>query len=387
MGETMLIQCTKTLLDKLKIKGNELASPEGHAELPESFMAWHANFVSIGRKKAIILMNNETRYPVVIYRPSTKDFSNIKVLIREAIKEVFRMEGVSKKVTDSYLERAGEITFSKTANRSLVSKLNNTVREVESMQDYLDEDVRIQRFISIFAGRLIQLSGTEPAFYPYERLLEHLGTFNDRGNIVDVDLYQLKIKIQLVGHDIWRRVLVPSTFSFQHLHNIIQTVFDWQNYHLHEFEVDRGENKPLKILMDDYPNTMEYIDPEVVDFCQERFVALEDIFPTYQEVIYEYDFGDSWIHLITIEKVIKSHLFQAIYIEGKGERPPEDVGGEGGFEEYLRIMENPQDPGYEDMKAWAEGQREREQGEIIMNQRLKKVISGYGYTSLAGWKF
>lgn len=385
----MLIQCTKTLLDKLKIKGNELVPPEGHDELPRSFMAWHANLVSIGRKKAIILMNNETRYPVVIYRPSTKDYSNIKVLFREAIKAVFRMEGVSKNVIDSYLESAGEITFSKTANRSMVSKLNNTVREVESMQDFLDEDKRIQRFISIHAGRLIQLSGSDPAFYPYEKLLEQLGQFSDQngeGNILDVDLYQLKIKIELSNHDIWRRVLVPSTYSFKHLHNIIQTVFDWQNYHLHDFEVDRGENKPLKILMDDYPDTMEYIDLEVVDFCQERIVALEDIFPTYKKVLYEYDFGDSWIHTITLENVTKSDKFKAVYVEGKGERPPEDVGGEGGFEEYLRIMDNNQDPEHEDMKAWAEGQRERDLGPIIINQRLKKVMSSYDYSPLAGWK-
>lgn len=66
----MLIQCTKAMLDKIGIKGCELASPEGNEEFPNSFMAWHANFVSIDRRKAIILMNNETRYSVVIYRPS-----------------------------------------------------------------------------------------------------------------------------------------------------------------------------------------------------------------------------------------------------------------------------------------------------------------------------
>ncbi|PAE31237.1 hypothetical protein CHI06_29050, partial [Bacillus sp. 7884-1] len=117
----------------------------------------------------------------------------------------------------------------------------------------------------------------------------------------EIDLYQLKIKINLEGHEIWRRVLVPSTYSFRHLHNIIQTVFDWHNAHLHEFVVERAERRDLKIVMDDDPETMEYMDFDAFEIRQERFVALEEIFPTYGEVVYEYDFGDSWEHTITLE--------------------------------------------------------------------------------------
>ncbi|EKN62904.1 hypothetical protein P9E76_19565 [Schinkia azotoformans] len=106
----MLIQCTKALLDRIGIKGSELASPEDHEQLPDSLVAWHANF-GINRRKAIILMNNETRYPIVIYRPSIKDFSKIKELIREAIMEALRMEGVRKEVIEAYLAKAGEISL------------------------------------------------------------------------------------------------------------------------------------------------------------------------------------------------------------------------------------------------------------------------------------
>ena len=138
----MLIQCTKALLEKIGINGSELASPEGHEQFPNSIMGWHANFVSINRKKAIILMNNETRYSVVIYRSSSKDFSKIKELIYEAITEALRMEGVSKEVIKAYMAKAGEISFSKTASRSMVAKMNNAVREIEFMQEYLDEETK-----------------------------------------------------------------------------------------------------------------------------------------------------------------------------------------------------------------------------------------------------
>jgi hypothetical protein len=379
----MLIQCTKALLDKIGIKESELASPEGHDHFPDRFMAWNANFVSINRRKAIILMNNETRFPIVIYRPAKKDFSNIKDLIREAISEALRIEGVRKEIIEAYFKKAGKISFSKTADRSMTAKLNHTVRKIESLEEFLDKEEKVQRYISLVAGRWIQQSGENEWFYPVEKMLECLGRvigLNENpaavDHVLDIDLYQLKIQINLEGHDIWRRVLVPSTYSFRHLHNIIQTVFDWQNCHLHEFTVERAENKPIKIVMDDDPETMEYLDPEQSDIRQERFVALEEIFPKYAEVIYEYDFGDSWEHVITLEKTVKSHEFQAAFLEGKGERPPEDVGGEPGFEEYIRIMANENDPEFGDTKEWAESQKERKLTPEQINQRLKHAISG-----------
>jgi hypothetical protein len=382
----MLIQCTKALLDQLGIKNSELYSPEGHEQFPNSFMAWHANFVTIDRKKAIVLMNNETRYPIVIYRPSKKDISKINELIREAIITALQMEGVRKEVIEAYMEKSGEIKFSKTASRSMLGKMNNAVREIEFTQEYLDGNLRIQRYISIVTGRFIQLSGNDPGYYPIEKMLECLSLiYRQDGHeavedVLEIDLYQLKIKINLEGNEIWRRVLVPSTYSFRHLHHIIQTVFDWHNAHFHEFVVERAGKKELKIVMDDDPETMEYMNFDAFEIRQERFVGLEEIFPTNGEVVYLYDFGDSWEHTITLEKVVKSNEFRATFVEGIGERPPEDVGGEGGYEEYLRIMADANDPEHEEMKEWAENQKERNISKEKINQRLKQVIKGYHYS-------
>ena len=124
------------------------------------------------------------------------------------------------------------------------------------VQEYPDEKTRTQRYISMITGRFIQMSGKDPAFYPIEKMLKCLSLIvgqedhEDVEDVLEIDLYQLKIKINLERHEIWRRVLVPSTYSIRHLHNIIQTVFDWHNAHLHEFVVERPERKDLKIVMD-----------------------------------------------------------------------------------------------------------------------------------------
>ncbi|WP_368901814.1 plasmid pRiA4b ORF-3 family protein [Oceanobacillus oncorhynchi] len=379
----MLIQCTKALLDKIDIKENELVSSEDHEHFPNSFMAWHANLVSINRSKSIILMNNETRYPVVIYRPIKKDFSNLKDLIIEVIAEALRIEGIHQNLIEAYIATAGDMYFSKTANRAMVAQMNNTVREVGYMGEFLDKDTKIQKYISLLAGRTIQKFGNADEYgYPIEKMLNCFGLLCELGDdkeihALDIELYQLKIQINLDGYDVWRRVSVPSTFSFRNLHNIIQTVFDWQNYHLHEFTVETVENKPIKIIMDDHPETLEFLDYEEFDIQQERFVSLEDIFSKYTKVMYEYDFGDSWNHVITFEKTKRSNELKAAILDGNGERPPEDVGGLFGYKEYMEVMANENDPRYDEMKVWAESQRERKLNSEQVNRRLTQVFGNY----------
>ena len=43
--------------------------------------------------------------------------------------------------------------------------------------------------------------------------------------------------------------------------------------------------------------------------------------------------------------------------ELKGDAPPEDCGGPGGFSELIRILQDPKDPQYKDMVEWNGGGR------------------------------
>lgn len=140
--------------------------------------------------------------------------------------------------------------------------------------------------------------------------------------------------------------------------------------------------KTKLIVMDDDPETLEWLNFDAYDILQERFVSLKDIFPECEEVIYRYDFGDSWEHTITLEKIIKTNVFKATYLEGRGERPPEDVGGSLGYIEYMRIMADDTDPEYESMKTWSESQRERKLSPEKINDQLRRCINGYRYSPL-----
>ena len=81
----MLIQCTKKLLDELNIK------PSIKEEKP--FFSWHANLLTINRRKTVVLMNNKNRYIIVLHGLKAKDKKNIDSTIITAIKILFLFFG------------------------------------------------------------------------------------------------------------------------------------------------------------------------------------------------------------------------------------------------------------------------------------------------------
>ncbi len=50
-------------------------------------------------------------------------------------------------------------------------------------------------------------------------------------------IYQLWVILKDISPLIWRRLLVPGDYSIADLHYILQIAFDWDNVHLHRFEI------------------------------------------------------------------------------------------------------------------------------------------------------
>jgi Plasmid pRiA4b ORF-3-like protein len=72
---------------------------------------------------------------------------------------------------------------------------------------------------------------------------------------------------------------------------------------------------------------------------------------------YEYDFGDSWQHEILVEKVLapEAGARYAQCIGGKRACPPEDCGGVWGYERFLEVIKDEDDPEHEETLEWAGG--------------------------------
>jgi hypothetical protein len=161
-------------------------------------------------------------------------------------------------------------------------------------------------------------------------------------------IYQLKVTLIDSRPPIWRRLQVSANTSLEHLHWIVQTAFGWTNSHLHQFIIDRQYYSLPEFELDDYNG-------KVGNETRTKLSQLR--LKPKMKFIYEYDFGDSWIHEILVEKVLdrEEGISYPICIGGKRAGPPEDCGGIWGYERMLEVIKDPDDPEHEDMMEWLGG--------------------------------
>lgn len=162
-----------------------------------------------------------------------------------------------------------------------------------------------------------------------------------------VQIYQIKVTLKGSKPPIWRRIQVPCNITLAELHRILQAVMGWWDYHLHQFIVGRtyyGVPHP------DYYDYMEMRD--------ESQVRLNQIADKGSKFVYEYDFGDSWEHVLLVEKVLEPEPDRQypVCIKGKRACPPEDVGGIWGYYSFLEAIQNPDHPEHEDYLEWVGGE-------------------------------
>nr|WP_029503850.1 hypothetical protein [Lachnoclostridium phytofermentans] len=87
----MLIECTKKLSEVMKI--NLTSYDESKAD---PFYEWHANVFMLFRRKGVLLMNNKTRYCIVLYGLKMEHFKKFDDIVLDAIEETFLIEGLAK---------------------------------------------------------------------------------------------------------------------------------------------------------------------------------------------------------------------------------------------------------------------------------------------------
>ncbi|MEO0643925.1 MAG: plasmid pRiA4b ORF-3 family protein, partial [Pseudomonadota bacterium] len=73
-----------------------------------------------------------------------------------------------------------------------------------------------------------------------------------------------------------------------------------------------------------------------------------------RQLFYRYDFGDNWLHLISIEGFRPEDdlaRFPA-FLEGSRSAPPEDCGGTDGFRDFLRAISDPAHINHQENIDW-----------------------------------
>ena len=172
-------------------------------------------------------------------------------------------------------------------------------------------------------------------------------------------VFQFRIDLRGIKPPIWRRILVPETYSFWDLHVSIQDAMGWSDYHLHEFRIKNpGSHTSRRIgIPEEVYGGDGYGEDEGTEADWD--VRITDLFSTENDTaFYNYDFGDDWEHKIKFEKRLPSEpdVKYPICIKGKRACPPEDCGGMWGYEEMLNIIKDPEHEEYEEYINWLGGE-------------------------------
>jgi hypothetical protein len=159
------------------------------------------------------------------------------------------------------------------------------------------------------------------------------------------EMYQLKVTLDGITPPIWRRLLLPASISLKGLHDVLQKAMGWTNSHLHQFEA-QGQIFGIP-------------DPEVREATKsEARTQLGEVLQREKDtMLYEYDFGDGWIHKIVLEQIGKAADGVAVSscIGGARACPPEDCGGPPGYEEFLTAVGDPSHLRHKEMTQWIGG--------------------------------
>src|SRR5271155_865849 len=154
-------------------------------------------------------------------------------------------------------------------------------------------------------------------------------------------VFRLRVQLNHLNPVIWRRILVPGAVRLPKFSQMLLASMGWTNSHLHQFRVGQ---KLYGMHIEDWPD--EEIDEAGVTVLQ----ALRE----ERRFTYDYDFGDGWEHEVVIEELTWSYfgLKFAVCIDGQNACPPEDVGGTGGYEEFLEAIADPNHEEHERYLEW-----------------------------------
>ena len=165
-------------------------------------------------------------------------------------------------------------------------------------------------------------------------------------------IVQFRFELADIEPLIWRRVQVPSKYSFWDLHVAIQDSMGWLDYHLHGFRVRMPRKRKfveIGIPTDDY-----YQEPTLPGW---EIPITEYFTEPGKSAPYTYDFGDGWDHNVLLEGILikEEGVRYPKCVAGERACPPEDCGGVPGYYELLEILKNPKGPEYRDQIEWLKG--------------------------------
>jgi hypothetical protein len=165
--------------------------------------------------------------------------------------------------------------------------------------------------------------------------------------MMENNVLYLKISLDFIKPEIYRRIMFPARMTLLDLHHIIQYCFGWEDQHLFIFTI-----KDMAFV-----NSSDW-EEDAYRYQDAGASVLADLIPKHvgagDKFSYEYDLGDGWRHTILVEKLAtdEEDLLMPVCVDGKRAGPLEDFGGPFMYQMYLENRQSPQNSDFINDMVW-----------------------------------
>ncbi len=119
LNQAHVVRCTGKLLKELRIKPIEFET-SGETSIRD----WHANLLTLDRRKCILVTHTLSLYSFFIFGVTRKDFDNFKVVFNEHLRNQMVSEGVTKSALYDVDAPDVDLVMTKTNSRSVLGSMN-----------------------------------------------------------------------------------------------------------------------------------------------------------------------------------------------------------------------------------------------------------------------
>ncbi len=323
----------------------------------QDIFTWYVTMDDIDWMTYFVFSNTLTGYSIFLFIQDPLDKDQLFDHFISGLRESLLYEGIKEEGVNYYC-RALKYDYAKTNNRKIIGRTNVKHNDMVIGLDSLDVSRVNQKILNNKVNRIPFNNGENPL----EQMMREFKTQWDvhpvyKGYVIDITI---DLEIDIVE----RQVVVPVQSTLGDLHGIIQKVFGWTDQHLHEF-IDHASNTSYTVLEDFMED----------DLYNAKAVSVKEAFKTGAKWTYIYDMGDYWQHTITVGDVYESSKpFPPFCTKARGENIPENIGGVGGYQEYMHAIEDAQHPEHTMYKDMLKANDYRPFDMQIVNDRLSYML-------------
>jgi len=173
----MKIRITNKMKEKFKIILTDKNDTDENNNNVERFESWHANIFTFQRKTGIIMMNDLTRYGVILFGIKKSDIDNLGELIKAQLKRNMKSDGFDDLSIQKLIRSTGNISYTKTNDRSILGQIRDNLF---ALSFYIDpEETLTEEIIQVVNDKIndtpmraLEKDGFEP--WPVSALIKVL---------------------------------------------------------------------------------------------------------------------------------------------------------------------------------------------------------------------